>query len=128
MKKRTVSIKRTVWEIFLMTLLNVPYDPKIKTIIALSYRTYNRVFRVYNFKQTIFHFKISHLNWSKNQPWIIFFSKLTITLIIRFSNYILKSRNLFIQMIDILVIFILMQLIIHSRGPSLTNGYKINPM
>ena len=46
MKKRTVSIKRTVWEIFLMTLLNVPYDPKIKTIIALSYRTYNRVFRV----------------------------------------------------------------------------------
>ena len=48
MKKRTVSIKRTVWEIFLMTLLNVPYDPKIKTIIALSYRTYNRVFRVHN--------------------------------------------------------------------------------
>ena len=47
MKKRTVSIKRTVWEIFLMTLLNVPYDPKIKTIIALSYRTYNRVFRVH---------------------------------------------------------------------------------
>ena len=45
-EKRTVSIKRTVWEIFLMTLLNVPYDPKIKTIIALSYRTYNRVFRV----------------------------------------------------------------------------------
>ena len=29
-----------------MTLLNVPYDPKIKAIIALSYRTYNRVFRV----------------------------------------------------------------------------------
>ena len=48
MKKRTVSIKRTVWEIFLMTLLNVPYDPKIKTIIALSYRTYNRVFRVHS--------------------------------------------------------------------------------
>ena len=27
MKKRTVSIKRTVWEIFLMTLLNIWYDP-----------------------------------------------------------------------------------------------------
>ena len=51
MKKRTVSIKRTVWEIFLMTLLNVPYDPKIKTIIALSYRTYNRVFRVHTVLQ-----------------------------------------------------------------------------
>ena len=46
MKKRTVSIKRTVLEIFLMTVLNVPYDPYIKNIIALSYRTYNRVFRV----------------------------------------------------------------------------------
>ena len=29
-----------------MTLSNVPCDPKIKIIIALSYRTYNRVFRV----------------------------------------------------------------------------------
>ena len=61
MKKRTVSIKRTVWEIFLMTLLNVPYDPKIKTIIALSYRTYNRIFRV--------HTKVAKITNSSKHPY-----------------------------------------------------------
>ena len=32
--KRTVSIKRTVYNFFLMTLLNVPYDLKNENIIT----------------------------------------------------------------------------------------------
>ena len=32
--KRTVSIKRTVYNFFLMTLLNVPYDLRIESIIT----------------------------------------------------------------------------------------------
>ena len=74
MKKRTVSIKRTVWEIFLMTLLNVPYDPKIKTIIALSYRTYNRVFRVLSLISFVEKF-------SKKSEFLPFMLYKTITLL-----------------------------------------------
>ena len=36
-----------------MTLLNVPYDPKNKTIIGRSYRTYNRVMRVHEIEKKI---------------------------------------------------------------------------
>ena len=32
--KRTVSIKRTVWNLFKKSLLNVPYDPYIGKIIG----------------------------------------------------------------------------------------------
>ena len=44
--KRTVSIKRTVWNIFKITLLNVLYDPKFEGLNTLTYSTYNRDLRV----------------------------------------------------------------------------------
>ena len=40
-----------------MTLFNVLYDPKIKSIIALFYRTYDRVFRVHKERLESVNFK-----------------------------------------------------------------------
>ena len=46
--KRTVSIKRTVYNFSQMTLLNVQYDLEIENIITKTTWSYNRVFRVLN--------------------------------------------------------------------------------
>ena len=45
---KSVSIRRTVIANFHVSLLNVPYNLKMKRIITWSYRTYNRVFRTKN--------------------------------------------------------------------------------
>ena len=61
---------------FKKSLLNIPYDPKNQSLNTLSYRTYNRVVRVFTNERALHHPAETYCSVRLNQSVMSFLSSI----------------------------------------------------